>query len=266
MNLSVAISTHPYRSEMCRQLVNKLSMDMDFGDYELRVCIDEFSEGIWPNARRAWENYSPEATHHMVLEDDVMPGKDLISGVELALNYLDDGSVISLFSARENIKEAEEQGFSWIKLSRSTGQGLVAPVELIDDWLAWSDRNVRPKAPAADTRWEIYGIAHKMPFFHTVPTLIEHIGANDRVLSKASGNRPIGHTVGRSPCFLGEDKSCKEIDWSKGVLDATDSVSKSRQRYRSYERLLYAKKGREGLKNEGIRETTGRDRKGVRRV
>ncbi len=66
--LSVAIPQHPARDRLVVQLLDKL----DRGDRDVTVCVDRDLEGVWANSRKSWLSASENATHHLVMEDDVL--------------------------------------------------------------------------------------------------------------------------------------------------------------------------------------------------
>lgn len=62
--LSVSVMAHPSREKFFPYLKEKLG-DVPFS-------IDEKSEGVWPNARRAWSMFDPDAAYHAVIQDDAV--------------------------------------------------------------------------------------------------------------------------------------------------------------------------------------------------
>ncbi|MEY9854235.1 hypothetical protein ABH923_003913 [Leifsonia sp. EB41] len=73
MILSAAIMTHPRRLEAAQELQSR------HPGLHLQIVMDPDPEGppsAWRTARVAWATASPQATHHLVLQDDVATSDD----------------------------------------------------------------------------------------------------------------------------------------------------------------------------------------------
>ncbi len=145
IRLSVAIMAIPER----RQSVNKMREQLDLGDRKLRISVDEDYMGIWPNARNAWLSYDPDATHHLVLQDDLTMCRDLLAGLEQAIQYIPPEDIVSLVSFRETYERAVRSGTtSWFKAKFLNAPGLVIPTHCIEKMIDWIDRQDGPQAAA----------------------------------------------------------------------------------------------------------------------
>ena len=144
-------------STITRYLLNRTGLSWD------HVVWDQ-GKGRWDTGRRAWELADPDASHHLVLQDDALPCQDLILGLEMALARIPAHRVlISLFfgtphagaqglSAKERaIGRAQQVGASWIILrSLNWGLGIVLPTAVVPNMLDWCDQQTYPEYDKRD--------------------------------------------------------------------------------------------------------------------
>ena len=76
--LSVSVMAHPSRSHWVHELRERVGIEY------ANVAWDR-GLGIWDTCSRAWEMHDPAATHHLVLQDDALPCRDLLAGLEAAI-------------------------------------------------------------------------------------------------------------------------------------------------------------------------------------
>lgn len=179
VRLSVSVMAHPVRYEWTEDLLNRTGLSWD------HVVWDQ-GKGRWDTGRRAWELADPDASHHLVLQDDALPCQDLILGLEMALARIPAHRVlISLFfgtphagaqglSAKERaIGRAQQVGASWIILrSLNWGLGIVLPTAVVPNMLDWCDQQTYPEY---DKRVGLYArdvLGWKT--WYTWPSLVEH--------------------------------------------------------------------------------------------
>ncbi len=209
--ISGAISLYPARRLMVEDMLKKL----DIGDRKFTIQVDTNLEGVWANAQKAWRSYDPDATHHLVMEDDLLLPRDLMAGIEEGLKYVPEGMVMSLFQMGGMIWTAGELGSSWAVSTGCSAQGLVVPVDIIEDWIEWSLRNCKEHVIGADWRLAMYASFHGIKFWHTCPTLVEHLGARETMVQKRDRSG-YGSSTQLSSRFLGEEKSAlHDMDYSK---------------------------------------------------
>jgi|HubBroStandDraft_1064217.scaffolds.fasta_scaffold05690_6 hypothetical protein len=80
--LSVSVMTHPARLGLATELASRLS------SAGTRLAVDPRPAGPRSAVRAAavaWEQLAPRATHHLVLQDDVLPHADLLDAVTRAV-------------------------------------------------------------------------------------------------------------------------------------------------------------------------------------
>lgn len=207
-SVSCAIRAHPARRDMVRVLQERLGCDT--------VVWDRSNHG-WDTGARAWQAHDPDADWHVVVEDDAVPCRDLLPGLEKALDGVPAESAVSLYlgetcgNPRINravaaLESAATMGH-WLQARRLIwGVAIALPVPVINDMLAWCrGTRIRYGKHVYDTRIARYftSVAH-WPAYYTWPSLVDH----------APGPSLIGHADGRhAKRFLGVDVSALDIDW-----------------------------------------------------
>ena len=178
---------------------------------EIPVSLDTLSMGVWWNAQQCWGMITPGATHHLVLQDDMWPCKNFIQSAKNALAANPDAPV-SFFTVYKNIvDEARKNGGHWVLTSKIWGAAPCLPVWMIEDWLAWSEANVRPDFKHDDARLSAYLISKGIDVWNTVPSLAEHDLHGKKSLL---GNNP---PISRMARWFAGDGNNLDIDWSKGL-------------------------------------------------
>ena len=169
--LSVSIMSHVSRAEQLARLEDQIGDQIEY-----QVSLDPGDLGLWNNAKRAWANYSPDATHHMVLQDDVLLSKNFFFVAQKLINQVTPGDSVSFCDnivAEMNL--AEQNGYHWITTTKVRhAQCIVQPVSQIQDWIHFSDWFFRPEYDYDDGRLEVYLYKNKRAIWHSVPSLVEH--------------------------------------------------------------------------------------------
>ena len=94
MRLSASIMAHPARSGEVAELVAAL-------DREVPIYWDNEgppsgkADRVWRTARGAWELADPAADWHALIQDDALVCRDLLAGLELALEHVPPDAVVS---------------------------------------------------------------------------------------------------------------------------------------------------------------------------
>lgn len=146
--LSVSVMAHPSREQFFPYLREKLGQDVPFS-------IDEKSEGVWPNCRRSWELFDPEAMYHVVVQDDAIVCDNFVKRAEDVIcraiervnrRYGTNGELPAInfyYGSRANMKEEAEAGLSQgfiIKPTPKWGVAICLPTEIIPEMLEWTKR------------------------------------------------------------------------------------------------------------------------------
>ena len=223
VRLSVAVMAHAKRAVMVDELVGWL-------DREPVVVWDEKNDrhdtGI-----RALEAFDPAATHHLVVQDDVVPCRDLVASAERALGVVPEGVPVSLYVGRVQpfpkpveaaVRSAGDA--SWVVMPGPYwGPAVIVPTSVIPALGEWWH------SPGGE-QWQNYD-RRIQRFFESVgvrvcwyswPSLVEH-RVDDSLLS----GRKVVRNAHR---FIGADESGLEIDWSRGVAHVGNGERLDRRR------------------------------------
>lgn len=163
---------HPSRAQFFDYLREKLG-DVPFS-------IDEKSEGVWPNCRRAWKLYDPEAEYHLVVQDDAVICDNFL---ERALKEIErsggDKAISFYFGLRGNLTEeasrALERGFA-IRPGLHWGVAVCLRTEWIEEMLEYTQIFSTWRDDARISGW----LKHKkISTFYPMPSLIDHRTADE---------------------------------------------------------------------------------------
>jgi hypothetical protein len=185
------------------------------------VVWDEQSDE-WDTARRAVLAYDPAASHHVVVQDDAVPCRDLLAAVASAVAFVPPGAVVGLYSGGVSprvgnlvrvYREADETGASWIAATRlHWGVATVFPTSIIEALVAGCDRiSVREY----DRRVGSWLRRKAVPVWYSVPSMVDHRPGP----SLLSHDRPYHRRAHR---FVGEDVSALSLPWDGPVVGVRD--------------------------------------------
>lgn len=211
VRVSAAVMAHPSRKDWVEPLMLKLGLDS--GQY-VDAVFDQISD-CWDTARRAWLAFDPEATHHLVVQDDAIASRHLIPGVAKALPFTPAESIMSLYigtrrpvahSVNKVVRLAERDNPSWIVMNGlNWGVAVVIPVPEIRAMVEWCDQQ---RIPGDDNRIRRYFVTQKKwPTWCPWPSLVDHRQIPS-ILSHRTGRR--AHR------FVGADVSALDVDFTRG--------------------------------------------------
>ena len=211
IKLSVALFSHPVRSQKLQRTLQLLGDSVP-----IEVILDKQSEGIWPTAMRAWRAYAPDATHHLVLQDDIIPCRDFLQSIPSIIRHLSKDASVSFCDNVPAMHYALKTNRLWVYSQQVRhAQALLQPVTQIEPFILWSEWNVRPSYYHDDGRLEMYlhSIGKKM--WHTAPSLVSHDddGSVYRRITKGEG-KPDYKEVYAEHAFIGHDVDPLSLDWS----------------------------------------------------
>jgi hypothetical protein len=226
VKLSVAVMAHRKREHLIPELVDRLGIGDD------QVLWDRKGDR-WDTGRRAWEAHDPAATHHLVLQDDALVCRDLIAGLEVALDHVPADALVSPYTGTRRplsgvvekaVGQARAADAAWIVMrALNWGVGIVAPTPSIDDMLRWGDRQSYPNYDRRVGRY--YYLVTCWPVWCTWPSLIDH---------RADTSSLCGHGPGRvAHEFTGEDRSALDVDWAAGSVEMDGMAALDRYRERN---------------------------------
>ena len=207
MKVSVSVMAHPLRAALVEELTASL-------DRPAQVAWDRHNSA-WDTARRAWEAHDPSATHHLVLEDDAVACRDLVAGLELALEHVPAEAAVSLYvgtlrpdgrRVAAAVNRADRAGAAWVVMSDiKWGVALAAPVAVIPEMLAHGD------SPAYDWNVRSYFARRRWPVWCTWPSLVDHRDVPGLVRHQVPPSGPR-----RAHRFA--SGSALDVDWSAGSV------------------------------------------------
>lgn len=221
MNLSIAIQTHRDRADMAAALAAQLTgveqvFDPD-PDGQLR--------SPWRTYRTALERTPSNATHRLVLQDDVTLCRDFDSVVRKAVDARPERLLVFFVGGHpvehaRRVFQACDRDESWAELDHMRWCPVIAtcwPVHFIEPFLAYVDRQKWPPAFRADD--EIVGRwlreTQQWPLA-SVPSLVEH---EDVVPSLIGRRNQGGRDRARvAACWIHPACDPDSIDWSIGPV------------------------------------------------
>lgn len=204
--ISIAIINVLERIEWAKSLVSSLN-------YPVRVMTDFNHNGMWWNAKRSWQVYDTNATHHLVLQDDVKVCRNFIRYLYQIVE-VKPTQCLTFYQglwATSFCRKALLQNKHLIQLTRiGTAQAVLLPVNLIDSFLQFDLTHCHQIGKSDDTRLGWWEDAFGVETWLSVPELVSHIGKNQSVL---------GHHVNNIPDKYFKDNllSMDDPDWSLGA-------------------------------------------------
>ncbi|WP_196279540.1 hypothetical protein [Catellatospora vulcania] len=190
VRLSTVIMTHPARADRAQALADQLVKLSP----ALVVDTGEPGRGNLGNAVRAWAAVGTDATHHLVLQDDVIPCDGFADQLHRAVRARPDDAV-SLFcewgSRTANlVRAAAWQGWSWARAVDvyTPSQGLVLPRQAALDFAA----SVADPTGADDLALSAHLRGTGRRTLVTVPNLVEH---DDHLSLTGNGFQGLRHAA-----------------------------------------------------------------------
>ncbi len=188
------------------------------------VPVFDTKHDLWEGAKATLKNYKKGTTHMLVLQDDVLPCQDFIKTAERIIEILPDDP-ITLFSNRREILEAKAKGYNWFRLKKFLmAQAYIMPVPIIEDFLIWAEKHIKPEIYFDDNRWAMYLYYHDKLTWATAPSLVEHLGWNQTTLTGYNAGHSFEPRLRMATWYIGFENSGLMYDWSR--LDAIDDPDK----------------------------------------
>jgi hypothetical protein len=208
--LSFTVMAHKKREKWAEEIAEEIGCNITWDQKN-----DRHETGL-----RAIESYDANATHHCVVQDDVILAKDFVNLVQDACRYVPPNSPIGLYyggkGARKSAhfkagQDADEANASWIvRKGPIWGPGIVYPIASIKQ-LAWYFK-VSP-IQNYDRRVMKYYQSVGADCWYTNPSLVDHRQEdNPSLCGHDKGNR-----VARN---FASPQTGIEVDWSGPVLKA----------------------------------------------
>jgi len=204
-SVETAITTHIVRTRMFNQLLPTVS------SLNPRVYIDKRKLGPWGNTKRALENVRPEATHLLILQDDIEVVRNFDLAVNLFADMFPDNLVSFYVPRRKTHMEAYEQGYQFVIYRNGLyGPAILFPTKYIADILEWQAKAIPQHIITnSDFRIGLYFAFKGIDMYNTVPSLVEHLGQG-KSISHKSGELFGQH---RAVIYL-KDFDPMSVEWS----------------------------------------------------
>ena len=198
---------------MLRQMGGPRGIEAEVTGWQ--VTLDT-GHGLWGTHRRAWAfGTKAGASHHLVLQNDLILCRDFLGGVKEALRHAPHGPV-SFYANRKVIETCRARGSSWARIDDalgSFGQAIAIPVEQVVEFLRFDRTYFRPEVFAYDSRLMLWSRRTGKQVWCTAPSLVQHALPGNSSVGGYSNSKRVARW------FIGEDVSALSIDWSKGVND-----------------------------------------------
>ena len=196
------------------------------------VVWDEINDRHDTGAR-AMEAFDPAATHHLVVQDDVIPCVDLLASAERAISYTPGDVPVSFYLGRvrpfaQSVTRAlkAHPEASWLAMQGIYwGPAVALPTADIPDMLAWFRTVTVENYDRRMSRW--YQRRQKWCWY-TRPSLVEHRGEESLSHHTKAGRHAYE--------FLGADTSGLEVDWERDVVQLRKTGAMDLQRQRAAKR------------------------------
>lgn len=219
MSISIAIMAHPKRKRWIPGLVQAL-------DGNPRIVWDENNDR-WDTGRRSLLAYDPQATHHLVIQDDGVPCRDLLPALGRIVTVTKQQPVCAYMGKnpryREGVERARSTGACFVEaFGPWWGVAILLPVPHIQQIVDYGDS--RADLENYDKRIGSWYAQNGMKCLYTLPSLVEHRhgGGNPSLIAKRTG------TMRRAWDFIGVSKSALDVNWSGPIYRVTPSYPKSR--------------------------------------
>jgi hypothetical protein len=210
MKLSIRIQHVKKRERWAKTLKYLL------GDKRTKIITDQ-KNILWEGAKKTLQSYDHKATHLLVLQDDVLPCQDFVATVERILELLPN-EPITFYSPNESILAAQNLKSNWVTLlTWRNAQAYVLPVPIIDDFLVWAERHIKPEIYFDDDRFAMYFYFHKQLVYCTAPSLVEHMGWNSTTLTGYKSGHVFESRLRMAKWYIGFENSGLNIDWAATV-------------------------------------------------
>jgi hypothetical protein len=221
--LSVALMAHPSRAHFVQRLAEQLP--------EAEIVWDQRNDR-WDTGRRSLLTHHPDADAHLVIQDDVIPCRNLVAGATAAFDATNGGQPIALYTGKVRpkastvtpaVKRALRIGAPWLEMRGPYwGPGLIIPTTHIRQIIDWWDRQptrVQARVPNYDRRIEAWYTDQGIDCLYTVPSLVQHraVDENPSLVKGRTGNR-------QAHAFIGDRDPC-EIDWTRRAVRLDDALT-----------------------------------------
>ncbi len=169
IKLSVTVMAHPKREEWAKELQSELNAHIEWDN----------GVSVWETAKRAWLSYDPQATHHMVIQDDAIISQDLIKTLEKAIkerpnDIITPCTIAYKMTSRDRMEYERlyrhHQKWFVTQLNLS-GVAIIIPTDIIEEMVEYCDTL---PTPHDDKKILQFAKDKQMAIYNTVPSLVDH--------------------------------------------------------------------------------------------
>jgi hypothetical protein len=180
VKLSASIMAHPDRSALVDDLRMRLDRDVPvYWDDEGPPSGN--GDRVWRTARAGWRMADPSADWHVLIQDDALPCRDFLAGLERALEHVPADATVCPYLGRGGsapvrwsrmAAEADRRGAPFVASDRLMwGVAICLPVRLISDLIECADRMYRVPDDMRVSGWTK---RRKAEVWYPWPSLIDH--------------------------------------------------------------------------------------------
>lgn len=225
-SLSASVMAHPTRTRYVDQLLDQLDRPVPVS-WDLGGPPSPDRERRWANGVQAWR-MADGSDWHLVLQDDVTVCRDLLGGLERALERVPDHiGIVQPYVGKNRplgshfitlAGRAEKEGASWIQhRSMCWGVAIAVRTPSIEAMIEWASLR---KTLTYDTRLgRYYRDVLGQPTWYTWPSLVDHRDIPSLV----------GHGVGRT-AHKPYSGSALELSWDGPLIEDQVRLTASKRR------------------------------------
>lgn len=197
MSVSVAVMAHPKREEFVPGLVNAIGGDV--------AVVWDRRNDRWDTGRRALLAFEPDATHHLVIQDDAVVPDGLVAECVRVVANVPAGHPISLYMGRTRTRPRRYQMAPLVRTALSRGASfavfsgpwwgvaVMLPTSSIRAVVEFGDRNPHGSVNY-DHRIAQYFDSVGKPCYYTVPSIVDHRTDTPSLTGRAGGRRAFTYT------------------------------------------------------------------------
>jgi hypothetical protein len=181
------------------------------------VKVVTSDRGTWESCKLCLRTIG-NSSHVMVLQDDVLPCRDLLRTATKMIELLPD-KPITLFTSREQALTAKAVGNNWMTVKAwFMAQAYILPKSFIDDFFAWDEiHGKQDQLGADDEHLALYCYCNEIRVWAAIPSLVEHLGWRSTTIGERDNKDYLKVARRIASTFIGFEQSGLDVDWSKGI-------------------------------------------------
>lgn len=204
---------HRKRERLVHKLVAKLPAPI----------IWDQKNDVWDTGRRALLAFNPEASHHLVIQDDAVVPRGLAAACERIIQHVPPTVPVSLYMGKARIQPEKFSMMPVVDAARRTGAvfavfpgpwwgvGIIVPTADIEAIVAYGDENPK-RQPNYDLRIAQFYDSKGTDCYYTMPSIVDH----------RPGPSLIGRRGSQRHALWSLDRPLSDVDWSAGTVRPSD--------------------------------------------